>query len=141
MRAFLDTSVLVATFYADHEHHEPSKDIFLRFDKTDVGCAVHSLAEVYSVLTGMPGTRRVSGDEALLFLSDIRERLTIVVLNSNEYFKAVEAAAARGIAGGGIYDAILVQCALKAGAGSLYTWNSKHFTRLAPEIAERVKVP
>lgn len=141
MRAFLDTSVLIATFYGDHEHHEPSKNLFLRFDKTEVCCAAHSLAEVYSALTGMPGTHRVTGDEALLFLGNIRERLTIVALNSNEYFRAVEASSTTGIAGGAIYDALLGHCALKAEAESLYTWNLKDFKRLGPEISERVKTP
>ena len=67
MKAFLDTSVLVATFYADHEHHLPSIDLFVRFKQKDVCCCAHSLMEVYATLTGMPGKRRTSGDEALLF--------------------------------------------------------------------------
>jgi predicted nucleic acid-binding protein len=141
MKAFLDTSVLVATFYGDHQHHEASKNLFLRFDKPDVACAAHSLAEVYSTLTGMPGTHRVTGDEALLFLGNIRERLTVVALNSNEYFRALEVSSAHGIAGGAIYDAILAHCALKAEAEGLYTWNLKDFRRLGPEIAERLKAP
>lgn len=141
MKAFLDTSILVATFYADHEHHEASKDLFLRFDKAEVCCAAHSLAEVYSTLTGMPGTNRVSGDEALLFLGNIRERLTIVALNSNEYFRAITTFSAHGIAGGAIYDALLGACALKAEAEALYTWDLKDFRRLGPEIAQRVKTP
>ena len=33
MKAFLDTSVLVAAFYGDHEHHEPSIELFLRYEK------------------------------------------------------------------------------------------------------------
>jgi hypothetical protein len=61
------TSVLVAAFYADHEQHPPSIDLFLRFRKKDACCGAHSLAEVYATLTAMPGKRRVSGDEALLF--------------------------------------------------------------------------
>ena len=52
VKAFLDTSVLVATFYADHEHHRPSIDLFLRFRKEEACCAAHSLAEVYVTLTG-----------------------------------------------------------------------------------------
>jgi predicted nucleic acid-binding protein len=89
----------------------------------------------------MPGAHRVSGDEALLFLGNICERLTLIALNSNEYFKVVEVSSACGIAGGGIYDAILGYCALKAEAESLYTWNLKDFRRLGAEIAERVKTP
>lgn len=63
MKAFLDTSVLIATFYGDHEHHGSSLDLFLRFGKSDASCAVHSLAEVYATLTRMPGKHRVRGDE------------------------------------------------------------------------------
>jgi len=141
VKAFLDTSVLVATFYAEHENHLPSVDLFLRFEKKDVCCGAHSLAEVYSTLTGMPGQRRVSGDEALLFLGDIRERLTLVALDEHEYFQMVEASAAGGLAGGAVYDAILGHCAIKAKAEVIYTWNTKDFLRLSPAIASRVKKP
>lgn len=61
MKAFLDTSVLVATFHADQEHHQTSTDLFLRFGKNDACCGAHSFAEVYGPLTGMPlplGRRR-----------------------------------------------------------------------------------
>jgi predicted nucleic acid-binding protein len=141
LKAFLDTSVLVATFYADHEHHPPSIDLFLRFEKKAVCCAAHSLAEVYATLTGMPGNRRVSGDEALLFLGDIKERLTLVALDEQEYFRVVESAAAAGFASGAVYDAILGHCALKAKAEALYTWNTRDFQRLAPAISGRVRNP
>jgi predicted nucleic acid-binding protein len=141
VKAFLDTSVLVATFYADHEHHPPSIDLFLRFGKKDACCAAHSLSEVYATLTGMPGRRRVSGNEALLFIGDIRERLTLVALDEEEYFQVAEASATSNLAGGAIYDAILGHCALKAGAEVLYTWNTKDFLRLPPDIAGRVKNP
>jgi predicted nucleic acid-binding protein len=141
VKAFLDTSVLVATFYADHEHHLPSIDLFLRFGKKDACCGAHSLAEVYATLTGMPGKRRVSGDEALLFLGDILERLTLVALDPQEYFQMAEASAADGLAGGAIHDAILGHCALKAKAAVIYTWNIKDFLRLSPAMAGRVKNP
>jgi len=140
MKAFLDTSVLVATFYADHEHHRPSLDLFLRFPKRDVGCSAHTLAEVYCSITGMPGKDRVSGDEALLFLGDIRERLTIIALDQEEIFRAIQASA-HDITGGGIYDSLIGHCALKAKADILYTWNTKDFKRLRPEIAARIQTP
>jgi len=141
VKAFLDTSVLVASFYADHEHHPPSLDLLLRFGKRETCCAAHSLAEVYATLTGMPGKRRVSGNEALLFLGDIRERLTIVALDEHEYCHVAEACAAANLAGGAIYDAILGHCALTAKAQVVYTWNTKDFLRLPPAIAGRVKNP
>ena len=64
MKAFLDTSVLIATFYADHQFHQPSIDLFLRFKKSESSCGAHSLAEIYSSLTGRTGPGRVSGEEA-----------------------------------------------------------------------------
>src|SRR5438309_2834791 len=104
MKAFLDTSVLVATFYADHEHHQSSIDLFLRFGKHDTCCAAHSLTEVYATLTGMPAPRRVSGDQALVFLGNIRDQMSLVALDEHDYVQVTEAAASAGLAGGAIDD-------------------------------------
>lgn len=141
MRAFFDTSVLVAIFYAHHERHTESLELFLRFSKNDASCAAHSLAEIYSVLTGRLGKDRVTGDEALLFLGDVRNRLSVVSLNAEEYARVVEETASLGIVGGGIYDALLGHCALKTKAEIIYTWNVKHFERLGAEIKKRVRTP
>ncbi len=141
MKAFLDTSVLVAVFYGDHEHHAPSLDLFLRFGASHAGCSAHSLAEVYATLTAMPGKRRVGGDTALLFLADIREKLTIVSLDAQEYFQMLEAAALANLVSGAIYDALIGHCALKAGAEALFTWNTRDFLRLPSAIAGLVKEP
>ena len=141
MKAFFDSSVLIPIFYAHHERHAASIDLFLGFTKSEGCCAAHSLAEVYSVLTGRAGKDRVSGDEALLFLADVRNRLTVITLNSDEYANAIMEAATLGIAGGGIYDALLGHCALKAKAEKIYSWNVKHFERLRADISKRVKTP
>ena len=141
MNAFLDTSVLVATFYGEHEHHEPSFALFLQQKKSTACTAAHCMAEVYSVVTGMPGKDRSSPDEALLFLRDVRERLALITLDEFEYFKVLEDAASTGIAGGSAYDALIARCALKAKAKSIYTWNVKHFNRLGESIASRVRQP
>jgi hypothetical protein len=71
----------------------------------------------------------------------VRQRLTIVSLDGPEYFRALDASSALGIAGGAIYDALLAHCAVKAKAQAIYTWNTKDFTRLGPDIAGRVKAP
>jgi predicted nucleic acid-binding protein len=89
----------------------------------------------------MPGKNRATSDEAMLFLGNIRDRLSLVALTEAEYFEIVEASAAAAVTGGGIYDAVLAHCALKAGAKTIYTWNVKHFKRLGPEIAKRVTTP
>ncbi len=141
MKTFFDTSVLVPVFYGDHQHHAASMDCFLRFNKKQACCGVHSLAEVYSSLTRMPGKHPISGEQAMLFLNDIRERLTIVPLDEEDYFLAMEGAASAGVVGGAIYDALLAHCALKAKAEVIYTWNLKHYGQFGSEAAKRVRTP
>ena len=116
MKGFFDTSVLVPVFYGDHTHHQASLALFIQFDRS-TGCrGAHSLAEVYSTLTRMPGRHRISGEQAMLFIGSIRERLSIIALDGDEYCDALQASATLGIVGGGIYDAMLAHCATKAKA-------------------------
>jgi predicted nucleic acid-binding protein len=138
---FLDTSVLVAAFYGDHQHHEPSVRLFAAQPKASGFTAAHCLAETYSVVTGMPGRNRASPAEALLFLRDAAERLTPVTLTDAEYLAVLEEAAAQGISGGACTDALIARCALKAAVQVLYTWNVRHFSRLGAQVASLVKEP
>jgi predicted nucleic acid-binding protein len=141
MKGFFDTSVLVAVFYGDHFHHNASLDRFIQFDKLTGCCGAHSLAEVYSTLTRMPGKHRISGEQAMLFIGSIRERLSIISLTGDEYADALQASSARGIVGGGIYDAMLVHCAIKAEAETIYTWNARHYSLCTPEVTQRLRTP
>jgi predicted nucleic acid-binding protein len=141
VKFFYDTSVLLPSFFVDHERHEASLSVFLKADKTQGCCAAHTLAELYATATRLPGKLRLSGDQVLLFLENIYDRLAIVTLSDEEYRTAMKDAAAAGIAGGTIYDALLLACAVKAGAEVIYTWNVKHFQQFAPEIAKRVRTP
>lgn len=141
MKGFFDSSVLVPVFYGDHVHHKASLDLFIDYDKATGCCGAHSLAEVYSTLTRMPGKHRISGEQALLFIGSIRERLSIVALDGEEYADALQAAATMGIVGGGIYDAMLAHCAIKANAETMYTWNVRHYAQCGPEIVGRLRTP
>ena len=141
MRSFFDSSVLIAAFLEEHEHHEASLKVFSKASKQQDCCAAHSLAEVFATLTRLPGKHRLSGEQVLLFLENIRERLTIIVLDADEYVGALREAAAAGILGGTVYDALIARCALKAKAEILYTWNVKHFHRFEPEASRRVRTP
>ena len=141
MKAFLDTSVLVPVFLGDHVHHASSLAVFTRFSKTEASCGAHSLVEVYSSLTRLPGKHRIGGEQAMLFIESIQERLTIVGLLPEEYFTMLRANAALGIAGGAIYDALLASCALKSGAEILFTWNLRHYGQLGPKIKPLLQTP
>jgi predicted nucleic acid-binding protein len=141
MKGFFDTSVLVPLFYRDHVHHGPSQELFIQFNQSTGCCGAHSLAEVYATLTRMPGKRRISGEQAMLFIGNIRERLSMVALSGEEYADALQASAARGIVGGAIYDAMLAHCALKSQAQAIYTWNTRHYALCGREIAGRLRTP
>jgi len=77
----------------------------------------------------------------MLFLSDMRERLTIISLDDEEYFRAIAEAAAAGVVGGAIYDALLRHCALKAKAETIFTWNVKHYQQAGLPAGRRVRTP
>jgi predicted nucleic acid-binding protein len=141
VKSFFDTSVLVAMSVEVHEHHERSFALFSGADRKTAGCAAHSLAELYATLTRLPGTARMSADQALLILDSVEERLEIVSLDAREYRQAIQDAANAGIVGGTIYDALIGWCALKARATRIYTWDVSDFQRLGPEIAGKVRTP
>jgi len=141
VKVFFDTSVLVAAVLVSHERHQRSLAVFAGADRKNACCAAHTLAELYSTLTRMPGKQRVPSEQALLFLDEVEARLELVFLNAREYRAAINQAAHNGIFGGAIYDALLGHCALKAGATKILTWDIGDFQRLGPEIAAKVRTP
>jgi predicted nucleic acid-binding protein len=141
MKGFFDTSVLVPVFYGDHVHHQASLALFIQFDRSSGCCGAHSLVEVYSTLTRMPGKHRISSDQAMLFVNGIRERLSVIALDGDEYADALEASAKLGIVGGGIYDSMLAHCALKANAEQIYSWNGRHYGQCGAEVMRRLRTP
>ena len=141
MKYFFDTSVLIPVFLSDHVHHDRSFAAFAAADRRSACCAAHSLAQIYATVTRLPGKHRLSGEQAVLFLEAIEERLMIVSLGSDEYLSAIRRAAGEGIVGGALYDYLLAACAVKAGAEVLYTWNLQDFRRLGADVAKRVRTP
>jgi predicted nucleic acid-binding protein len=141
VKYFFDTSVLVSVALMAHPDHGPSLDAYVKANPRNGCCAAHSLAEVYATLTRLPGSQRMTADEALLFVEDIQSRLTVVALEAQQFYAAVASAAHANIVGGTIYDMLLAQCALQAKAEIIYTWDVADFSRLGSVIAKRVHTP
>jgi predicted nucleic acid-binding protein len=141
VKVFLDTSVLVAASSIHHQQHGASLAVYQQAHRSNTYCAAHSLAEVYAALTRLPGPQRMSGPQALLVVDGVRERISTVALDENEYYLAIAEAVDQGILGGTTYDALIAYCALKAKATIIYTWNLDHFRRCGPEVAKRVQTP
>jgi hypothetical protein len=80
----------------------------------------------------MPARHRLTGEQAVVILGEIRDRLAVVSLDAHEYYGMIREAAAKGILGGTIYDALLARCAIKANVETIYTWNLRRFQLFGP---------
>jgi len=138
---FFDSSVLVAAFWEDHVHHAPSFRRFAAAHKAHSACALHTLAELYAVVTRLPIRPMIPPEQALLFLDEVRGRLSTIALDADDYHQTIRAVADRGLTGGRIYDALLLRCAAKASAEVIYSWKVKHFRAVAPALAARIRTP
>lgn len=141
MKWFFDTTVLIPAFVEDHKDHDRCLAVYAPSNRRVACCAAHSLAEVYAGVTRLPGVFRASPEQAILFLNDIEEHLTIVSLDSAEYLTTIRQASANGILGATIYDALLAACAIKAKAETIYTDNERHFRMVGPDVASRMRKP
>lgn len=141
MKEFFDTSVLIGAFWRGHPHHEASLKLVSEAKKRKSACAALTLAEVYATMTALPVKDVIPPEQALLFVQEVRERFTVVTLDEDEYFETIEQAAARGFVSGRVYDALLLRCAAKVKAETIFTWNLKHFRAIRPENADRMRTP
>jgi len=141
LKQFFDTSVLIAAFWGAHVQHEASIRLFASAVKKDSACGVHSLAEVYAVMTTLPRKPVIPPEQVMLFIEEIRRRITLVSLDGDEYYQMLLGAAEAGVTGGRIYDALLLRCAEKSKARTIYTWNLKHFQLLSPKLSDRLRTP
>lgn len=138
---FFDTSVIVCASHRADPRYEVSLEHLSRATSETACCGAHSLAEVYSTLTGRPHPMRIPIPVALKIIEHTRSRLTVVALDESEYFDALRESAKAGRMGGIIFDALLIACARKAKVRKIYTWNVRHFRMIAPDLAGRILEP
>jgi predicted nucleic acid-binding protein len=107
----LDTSVVVAAFASWDEHHAAAAAALARRPRLPA----HVLVESYSVLTRLPAPHTVAAATVVDFLR-MRFRSAPLALSARAYAVLVNEAAAAGIGGGAIYDALIAATARYAGA-------------------------
>jgi predicted nucleic acid-binding protein len=107
----VDTSVVVAAFASWHEGHSAATAALARKPRVPA----HVLIETYSVLTRLPPPHRAPASMVVTFLA---ERFTgaPLTLPPRAHLRLVEQAAAAGITGGGIHDALIAATALHSKA-------------------------
>jgi predicted nucleic acid-binding protein len=141
MKIFLDTSVLIAASDAEDPRHEESAALLAAATRQTTACGAHTLAEVYAVLSRLPGGRKQRPEMARLLVEQMVARMTVVPLTAEEYAVTIRWAAESSLAGGIVFDALLLACARKVRAERIYTWNVRHFRMVAPDLAERIVTP
>ncbi|MBE9011225.1 PIN domain-containing protein [Pseudanabaenaceae cyanobacterium LEGE 13415] len=144
VKILFDTNIIVASLSRDHQMYSVCKPFLdqARADPaTECFISAHSLAEVYSTLTRMPPPYRTSPTVANKLLTENLASFTKVSLTAEDYQTVIEKMVQLNISGGGIYDAIIAQAALKINVDSLLTLNVKHFIRLGSEVARLVQLP
>lgn len=141
MRIFLDTSVLVTACNADDPKRVRCAELVQEYGPKRTFAGLHSLAECYATLTALPKRPRIQPEQALRFLEDLPKHLHFVALTQEEYFLALDRTMRAGMASGAVYDALLTECARKAKAQRIYTFNVRHFRAVAPDLADRIVEP
>lgn len=144
MKIVVDTSVLVAGCVRLHPHFTRAYPVLAAAvaKANEFLISAHSLAEVYAVLTNLPVQPRIVPTEARLIIeTNIVPHFRRIAVTPKLYESAIARCAGWGLAGGVVYDALLLECARCAGADRIYTFNMRDFQRLAPDLADRIASP
>jgi predicted nucleic acid-binding protein len=144
MKVLLDTSVLVAALVESHPMHGRAHPWLDRAigGEFDWMVAAHSLAELYHVLTAYPVRPRISpGIARQLIQENVARKATVVALTATDYAAVIQRMATLNLAGGVIYDALILRAAERAGVDRLLTFNVDDFRRLWSEGAAKIAAP
>ena len=135
--------MLVAAFEVSHPRHTVCLPWLQQAQTEQIQglIATHTLAELYSVLTRLPVRPRISPELAQRLISENLERFEVIPLTTEDYQMVLAQMVNLNLTGGGIYDALIAQAAVKAEANTLLTLNPNHFTRLGEDMARLVQVP
>lgn len=130
MKYLFDTSVLLAAMVAGHKHHDRAKTWLSKAHQGKFSLYVcnHTLAELYSVLTKLPISPRISPATAVMLIEhNIIKRAKLVNLTSKDYHQVIKNLAAEDFKGGITYDNLIYHAAVKSGVTKLLTFNTKDF--------------
>ena len=103
MKVLFDTSTLVAAMVEDHPAHERCWSCLRRAWAAEVEMlvAVHTLAELYAVLSSLPVRPRLTSETARRLIQENVERVaTVVALSATDYRAVLNDLSQRGLPGG-----------------------------------------
>ena len=144
MKIFFDTSVLVAAFVNAHPRHANCLPWLQKVKKKEIEgiISVHSLIEIYSILTKLPLSPRINPALALnLIKENILEDFELVTYGKKDYINLLDDLTRGDIAGGASYDGLILSAAKKVTADKILTLNVNDFIRVCPQLVRIVSEP
>ncbi len=142
MKILFDTSVLIASFVEAHPKHQPALKFLTQAKNKEFELFVsaHTILEVYSVLTSAPFEPKISPVVARKLIdNNIKHIAKIVYLSDKDYFRILNKMCEEELIGGIVYDAIIVECAIKSGTDEILTLNPKDFSRLTLNTSIKIE--
>lgn len=141
MKILFDSSVLIAAFVESHPKHKPALSFLLKAKNKEFELLVssHTILEIYSVLTSAPFKPKITPEIGKnLIENNIKNIAKIIYLTDKDYFRIIKKMSSSNFSGGIVYDALIVECALKARADEIITSNVKDFLKLTVDTQLKV---
>jgi predicted nucleic acid-binding protein len=143
VKILFDTNVLTAAFIPQHPNYYSCRPWFERAKAGEFESYVslHSLAELYSVLTKLPLIEKITPIAAQGIIFSSLEGFAKVQLDMTDYAAAINRVTRAGLVSGSVFDALIAQAALNAGVDRILTFNVRDFARLGDEVSALIQVP
>jgi len=122
---FWDTSALLALQCGGDDFHAAAEAVF----DDECFAARRSRAEFYCAATGRMG---VPPAVAVQLLESLDEFVEWISLSDAEEAGIIKSAPRRGLQGRILFDALIAECAVKAGCKTIVTANPTHFRHVLP---------
>jgi predicted nucleic acid-binding protein len=137
----LDTTLLVAFVSPWHERHDDARRALIGVFRSEsrVVVPLHALIEAFSVLSRLPGARRLTPEDALSLLRAAFAARTVVLTGDQRGWELLDRAVAAGVRGGGIHDFEILDSLAAAGATQLLTLDPEDFRRFGDRGVEIVE--
>jgi hypothetical protein len=90
----------------------------------------------------MPTEPKLTSMDVLAILEkNVFPYFTVTTLTPTDYLDLLRAFARTGLAGGRVYDLLHLRVASKLALDRIYTFNSREWIELAPELAPLIREP
>jgi predicted nucleic acid-binding protein len=144
MKVLFDTNVVVAAFINSHPAHNRALPWLQKAVKKQIEglISVHSLIEIYSVITRLPLSPKISTDLALkLIKENILNSFKLITYSSGDYIDLLTSLEKNNISGGASYDGLILWAAVKSRADKIITLNVDDFIRVSPGLVDKISEP